>query len=343
MKITINASSSYDVVVGKNLLTQELLHYQKKFLAVKAVVITDNNVAPFHLAALKSLLENENILCLSYILPFGEENKTLTSVASILAFLEQNEITNADLIIGFGGGVITDIAGFVANIYKRGVKLINIPTTLIGMVDASIGGKNGVNTKIAKNQIGTFYQPNLVLCDASFLATLPQDELTSGLAEVIKYAMLTNATLLDLLQKNEPLNYDEIVYQSVLSKKLYIEQDEHDTGTRRLLNFGHTLGHAIEMHSHYKISHGYAVAMGMSMVTQASEKATLSNNGTHQTLCSLLKKHQLPTSYDYSIPDLLPYLKSDKKINSDGLNLIVLKAPLCPYIHTIDVNNNSLF
>lgn len=343
LKITINASRSYDVFVGSDLLLKNPCCLSEIISGGRAVIITDQNVQALHGEHLTKMLESENITSLSYILPFGEENKTLHNAEKILDFFEQNSLTSTDVVIGFGGGVITDIAGFCASIYKRGIKLINIPTTLIGMVDAAIGGKNGVNTATAKNQIGTFYQPSLVICDTSFLNTLDEIELKNGLAEVIKYAMLDNKSLLDMLESGNKLCYTDVVYQSILSKKHYVELDETDKGARRMLNLGHTFAHAIEMHSHHKTPHGLAVSMGMAMLTKLTERDNLSETGTYKRLSELSLQYGLPISYDCKINELVQYIKSDKKIDYNGLNLVVLKAPLCPYIHTVDISLDPLF
>ncbi|WP_338600103.1 3-dehydroquinate synthase [Sulfolobus tengchongensis] len=236
----------------------------------------------------------------------GENAKDLSNIMLLVNELFERNFDRSDYIIAVGGGTVTDIAGFVASIYLRGINLVNVPTTFLGMVDAAIGGKNGVNFNNIKNIIGTFYQPTMIISDLTFLETLPTEELKKGLAEVIKYGLTLDKELYDFLSlnKDEVLNKDklvleELIYRSTIDKLAVVKEDERETrGIRIVLNFGHTIGHAIEAGSGFKVPHGYAISVGMVCEAKIAEELGYAEEGVVEDVLWLLQLYGLP--YDIS-------------------------------------------
>lgn len=293
----------------------------------KAFVITDTNVSEIYLEYLKSQLKKLNLEVHYYIIPAGEFSKSLKTVENIYEKLSFDLISKNDIIISLGGGVVSDISGFVASTYKRGIKLVNIPTSFLAMIDASIGGKNAVNLNSGKNLVGSFYFPDLILIDYSFLNTLPKKELNSGIAEAIKCGAIFDEKLFDILEKEKfEDNIENIIYRSILVKKKLVEEDQFDSGKRMLLNFGHTIGHAVESLSEYKnISHGDAVSIGMNVITKISEELGLTSTGAYERLKNVCEKYSLPTQNNFSIENLSETILQDKKNFGEYINLVILK------------------
>jgi len=260
----------------------------------------------------------------------GENFKTLDSVIFLIEKFSKLGIDRGDYVIAVGGGSILDTVGFAASIYLRGVNLINVPTTLLGMVDAAIGGKNGVNFESYKNIIGTFYQPKLILADLRFLDTLPIEELKKGLAEVIKYALVLDKELYDFLSlnkdsimKKEDEVIEEIIYKSALNKLEVVKEDEREeNGIRIVLNFGHTIGHAIEAGSNFSIPHGYAISVGMLCEAKIAEEMGISEEGVVEDVLWLLSLYELPYSIEKLGTEIdldlaLKAIGKDKKVRND--------------------------
>ena len=267
--LLINASHSYNVVINRNIITMLYPHIKSICNAKKVTIITDSNVALLYLDKVLHCLENSDYEVNKIIIPAGESSKNISVLENIYLELSKSYISKSDLLISLGGGVVTDLCGFVASTYLRGIKCIHIPTSLIAQVDAAIGGKTAVNLSTGKNLVGSFYQPSSVLIDPELLATLPASEISSGMAEVIKYALIKNKTLFDKLYDysgNVLSNkfIDDVIFECVKIKKELVERDEFDGKERMLLNFGHTIGHAVEKYFNYsKYSHGQAVSLGM--------------------------------------------------------------------------------
>jgi len=293
----------------------------------KILIISDSNVAKLYVEQVKSQLKKFNFQAELFIIDGGEKAKSLKTVEKIYEVLSLNFMSRSDLIISLGGGVVTDIAGFVAATYNRGMKLVSIPTSFLAMIDAAIGGKNGVNSNYGKNLIGTFYHPSLILIDPNVLKTLPKNELYCGIAEAIKYGCIKDKKLFEILEKeNFENNLDEIIHRSILVKKELVEKDEFDLDERMLLNFGHTIGHALEkLYNYEKISHGEAVAIGMNKITKISEIMNLTEKGTTDRLLSVCKKYSLPTESDLPFKEIFKIIMRDKKVIDNYLNLILLK------------------
>lgn len=329
------ASSTYDVIIGESCITQltDFLQAQSR----RCAVISNPLVAALYLDPVADQLNKVGVEVVPVIVPDGERYKTLKTVSKIYDILLKHQFDRSDLVMGLGGGVITDIAGFIAATLKRGCRLVNVPTTLLAQVDASVGGKTGVNHSLGKNLIGSFYQPNLVLADVQLLKTLPEREFCNGLAEVIKVAVIGDKTLFNLLvnRRNEiltrkPKLLREIVTRCVRYKRNIVQEDEKElTGKRSLLNFGHTVGHMIEAKNHYRgVKHGEAVAMGMVMEAQIAMQIDGLTKHDVQRITDLVASYNLPISLPrkFSSDDIQNFMLQDKKIRNGKLNLPILSA-----------------
>lgn len=275
----------------------------------------------------------------------GEESKSLNTLQEIYKELSNFKIKRDDLIITFGGGVVGDLGGFAASTYLRGIQYVQVPTSLLAQVDSSIGGKVAVDLPWGKNLVGSFYHPAAVFMDPEFLKTLNKKYLHDGLAEVIKYGFIRDKNIIDKLMKFEndmelSENIEDIIYACCGIKKSVVEIDEKDFGERMLLNFGHTLGHAIEKDFNYKkYTHGEAVGIGMYCITRKSEQMGITDKGTSELIKTVLKKYELP----YEMPevnrqDIFDTIALDKKSSSEGINLILLKKTGEAFIRMTQIN-----
>ena len=323
-RITVRASKQYDVLIGPDLLPNIHEYIAKLRNTGKAAIISDSNVWPYYGNVVTDGLKKAGLECVSFVFPAGESSKTMATYLDILNFLADAQITRSDLVIALGGGVVGDIAGFAAATFLRGVDYIQIPTSLLAMVDSSVGGKTAIDLPAGKNLVGAFKQPLLVLCDTTTLSTLPQNQFIDGCAEVIKYAMLYDASLFEQLQQSG-LEFDreDVIAKCIRFKRDVVERDEFDKGERQKLNFGHTLGHGVEAASNFSITHGRAVAIGMTMITKASVSYGLTSCDTFVRLVALLEKFSLPTSAEFDDEILFEHALSDKKRSGGVVNLIV--------------------
>ena len=256
-----------------------------------------------------------------------DTNKTLATLADVWTALQRGGATRHSLLVNLGGGMVTDLGGFAAATFKRGINFINIPTTLLAMVDSSVGGKTAIDLPAGKNLAGTFYQPWLVLCDPDCLTTLPEDIFRDGCAEVIKYAVLGNAPFFDDLRAGSAhAQLEHIIETCVTMKRDIVAQDEFDRGQRQLLNLGHTFGHGIEARSGFAVSHGSAVAIGMAMMVRAAAAFGLCTEKTRDTVVDILRQYDLPVDCAFRAGDMLPTILHDKKAAGDTINLIVPTA-----------------
>lgn len=323
-EIDVNLKENGYRITIKSGILAEIGAYVK---AKRVLVVTDENVAPLYLDKVLSGLENAS----SLVLPAGEHTKALVYLNDIYKALIENNITRTDTLIALGGGVIGDLAGLAAATYLRGIPYIQVPTTLLAQVDSAVGGKVAIDLEQGKNLVGAFYQPACVLIDPNTLATLPERIFTDGLGEVVKYGCIDDAALFALLGKHpsrEALmaHIEEIIAICLCHKKRYVEQDERDTGIRMALNFGHTIGHAIETAQHYKgLRHGEAVAVGMCLITRLSEEKGLTEKGTAKRLEALLESLGLPINAHVA-GGIAPCLKRDKKNMNSTLTCVLLKA-----------------
>jgi len=299
------------------------------------IVITDENVAAHYFERLKNSLVQNGINCYMYKITPGEASKSLKTAEQIYTWMLANRFHRDDMIIALGGGVVGDLAGFIAATYLRGIRWIQIPTTLMAQVDSSVGGKVGINHPLAKNSIGVFYQPQLVWIDPMTLTTLPQREIYNGLAEVVKYGLILDPDLFDFLEvhfNNMLLLEDFDLLIHIIStccrlKSMVVEKDELETGYRRILNFGHTIGHALENITGYRyFRHGEAVAWGMLVAAAMSQAKLLLPDDQFsriQNMIGLLDKPSLPGNI--SLDQILQAIQSDKKVTTEGLKFVLLK------------------
>ncbi|MBC8571148.1 3-dehydroquinate synthase [Zongyangia hominis] len=326
-KIHVSASRGYDILIGRNLLT-DAGYYLKQVLSPKRVcVVSDDVVFPLYGENVVSSLEGAGFSVVTFVFPHGEPQKNLSTVSELFDFLVKEGFTRTDVLVALGGGVVGDLTGFAAACYLRGVKFVQIPTTFLAQIDSSVGGKTGVDIPGGKNLVGAFWQPSLVLCDIATLSTLSPDIFADGTAEAIKYGLIYDADLFDVFRNHllEEHLFD-VVYRCIEIKKQVVEEDEFDTGLRMILNFGHTLGHAIEKSYHFTgITHGRAVAVGMVLISDACAKNGLLSISDAEAIRSTIQSHGLPVSVPLETGSLCALCGSDKKMDGDTLNLIILE------------------
>lgn len=323
--IHVPASVPYDVVIGPALLTG--LGDTVKTLFPKAgryLVVTDDRVGPLWLQRAISSLFAANLPFSVYTLPHGEASKTADSLVALQNFAAAEHLTRGDVFLALGGGMVGDLTGFAAATYMRGVAYVQLPTTLLAAVDSSVGGKTAVDLPAGKNLMGAFWQPRHVLCDTDTLDTLPRATFRSGCAEVIKTAVLFDQDLFRLLEQSGPgFPRDEVIARCVGHKRDVVAEDERDTGTRALLNFGHTLGHAAESCSGFALSHGQAVAIGMACVCRAAARYGLCDPTIPERVDAILEQFDLPIHTTLPFSDLMARMQSDKKRVGTKVDLIV--------------------
>jgi 3-dehydroquinate synthase len=294
----------------------------------KICVITDSNVAALYLELLEKQFDSSGVLVISHIIPAGEESKNLGTVSRIYDTLSDNRFDRNDMIIALGGGVTGDIAGFAAATYLRGIEhLVQIPTTLLAQVDSSVGGKTGVDLPQGKNLVGAFRQPDLVLIDPDLLTTLPERVLHDGMAEVVKYGCIWDPEILNKVsKKNYEECLEEIIEQCVRIKIKVVEEDEREEGLRRILNFGHTIGHGVEKLGNYsELSHGEAVSVGMAAALKLGESIGVTRGGCYDRLIPILKSLDLPISMGRSADEVFEALMTDKKKQGDSIHFVFLE------------------
>ena len=317
--VHVTASRSYDVIIGNGLLhkigeqTASVLKNN-----CKIAVISDSNVFPIYGECVVEGLQAAGFETLKYVFPAGESSKNANTYLEILNFLAVNHITRTDAVMALGGGVTGDMTGFVAATYLRGIAYIQVPTTLLAMVDSSVGGKTAIDLPVGKNLVGAFCQPRLVLCDLDCLETLPKNVFCDGCAEVIKYSVLYDSELFDhLAEFGLHFDRESVISRCVELKRDVVVQDEFDTGARQKLNLGHTIGHSIEAQSNFSVTHGQAVAIGMAIVTKAGCREI------YPALKSVIEKFKLPTSTNFTAHALYISALSDKKRAGGTVNLII--------------------
>lgn len=332
-KLSVNIENkSYDIIIRNDF--KDMLAYIKEVYQNKKIfIITDETVYNLHYESLYNLLKDDYIV--DYVkINAGEKSKDIETYQYICEELIKKNIRRNELIIALGGGVIGDISAFVASTLYRGLNFINIPTTLLSMVDSSIGGKTGIDFLGQKNILGTFYQPKLVLINLAYLKTLPSDEVKSGMGELIKHGMIGDPSLLEDLMSGEEVSED-IIHSSLLVKKEVVEKDPYDQKERMFLNFGHTFGHVIELK--YNLKHGIAVAIGMLMALKLGIDLELTDPSCYKILESTLNNYGFDTkAYDYH--EFLNEIKKDKKNLAGKLNFVLIKDIGKPFLYTVNEN-----
>ncbi|MCD7959109.1 MAG: 3-dehydroquinate synthase [Ruminococcus sp.] len=321
--ITVHASRVYPIWIGRGLLKQcgSLLREQTK--AKTAAIVTDDNVDRLYGTSVVASLVQNGFRVVKFVFLHGESAKCSKTLNQIYDFLCAHEITRTDCLVALGGGVVGDITGFAAATFLRGLDYFQIPTTLLAQVDSSVGGKTAIDLPSGKNLVGAFKQPVAVLCDPDTLQTLPEIFLADGMGEVIKYGEIQDAKLFEQLEQYKLDTIHEVLEQVITTcidiKRRVVEEDEFDTGLRMILNFGHTLGHAIESYYHYETyTHGSAVAAGMCMMAKKTCTSEL-----YERLCHCVLSYHLPTEVPAKLEALLPLCGKDKKRANDTLRFIV--------------------
>lgn len=326
--------------ISKIHVGERLTNVQSHIPHGKTIIITDDNVKKYYLSHFPD--------CPVITIDQGEENKTLDTCKKIYRELIRLEADRKTFILGIGGGIVCDITGFTASTYMRGLKFGFVSTSLLSQVDASVGGKNGVNFDSYKNMVGLFCQPEFVICDTSLLKTLPQKEISNGFAEIVKHALITDSDMFSFLEENysAALNLDpevilNLVTESVRIKADIVQKDETEAGERRKLNFGHTIGHAIE-----KITnpgHGRAVSMGMVAAARFSQKRGFITEGEYREISSLLSKFNLPVEYDTDPYLIADNVKKDKKRNGEKIHFVFLSNIGTSLVETITIDELENF
>ncbi len=340
-KITVHASTEYDIFIENGLLGSCGNIIREKTNAQKIAVITDDTVNELYGGVCEKALREAGFDVIKFVFPHGETSKCIETLAGIYNFLCENNITRTDCLAALGGGVTGDITGFAAATFLRGIDYVQIPTTLLAQVDSSVGGKTAIDLKGGKNLVGSFKQPACVICDTGALKTLTSEIFSDGMGEVIKYGMIRDEELFELIAKNNQetvwTDIEDIIERCISIKRDVVEADEFDTGERMILNYGHTLGHAIESYYNYETySHGSAVAAGMCMMAEKT-----CSPETAERLKKCVKAYNLPTSVPADIKDLVPLCGKDKKRAASQLRFIVCKTIGKAEIHTMPFDSFS--
>ena len=316
--VTVNASKQYDIRIGSGLLNTLGEAAKQLGKAEKICIVSDSTVWALYGEAARANLEASGFQVCSYVFPAGEAQKNGITLLELLGCLAKHQLTRSDLIVALGGGVVGDLAGFAAATYLRGIRFIQVPTTLLAAVDSSVGGKTAIDLPEGKNLVGAFWQPSLVICDTDTLNTLPEDIFRDGCAEVIKYGILYDPDLFaELEQSGLFFDRESVIARCVEWKRDVVMEDEFDTGARMKLNLGHTIGHGVEAKSHFTISHGKAVAIGIAIVARASQCPDQAR------ITEILRQFALPITTDYTAEDLYTHALSDKKRNRSTVHLIL--------------------
>ena len=347
IKLKINTKSQkYPIIIGSNLVSNlSNIAKNNSVNFKKCLLIIDKNISKKIISRIKKSLSKKKLYI--FIFNANEKNKNQNSINKILDILLKENFSREDCLISIGGGITGDISGFAASLFKRGLKFINVPTTLLSQVDSSIGGKTGVNTKYGKNLIGSFYQPHLVISDIQFLKTLPKREIVCGYGEILKHSLIANKKIFNYLNKNSEKILsltspfiEKTIYESCKIKKNVVEKDEKEKGLRKTLNFGHTFAHAYEASLGYskRLNHGEAVILGMKTALNFSLKNNLLKNEEHNLIINHISNSNLPSKITkfFNLKDLgkiLSFMLKDKKNNSDKISLVLLKKIGSPLIN----------
>ncbi len=346
LKLTVKADKPYDIIIDRDLLNSCPHHIKSITNAKKILVISDSNVAPIYAKKIVFSLEKEGFNANLFTFPAGEKNKTLETVSKMLEAMCRFSLTREDLVIALGGGVTGDMAGFAASIYLRGIDFVQIPTSLLAQVDSSVGGKTGCDLPFGKNLAGSFHNPRLVLIDTATLDTLPGEFFCDGIGEVIKCGAIKDKELFEslLAEGTDNLSLEDIIYACVNIKRQVVEKDFKESGERRLLNFGHTLAHAVERYYNFcGITHGEAVGIGMLLITKAAERKGLTKIGTAEKIEKVLKSFNLKTEINVPMAELLQLCHNDKKTAGQFINLVLLKEIGESFVHKIPLSELESF
>ena len=343
--VHVHTGRPYDIFIERGVIDSCGAVIRRLSKAEKVTVVTDTNVAPHYQWRVLNALAAQDLQTNTFIFPAGEESKHLGTVSALYKTLADFRMTRRDVIVALGGGVCGDMAGFAAATYLRGIDFIQIPTSLLAQVDSSVGGKTGVDLPQGKNLVGAFHQPIAVLIDPDTLNTLPDKFIADGMGEVIKYGCIKDAAFFSFLEREDALsNIEDVIETCVSVKRDVVSRDEREAGERMLLNFGHTLGHAIEkLYGFTGITHGMAVAVGMVMMARAGEMHGVTEAGTAERIVRLCEKYGLPTSDPAALSDIAEAAKGDKKTAGSNINLVLLRKLGESFIHPLPVSELEAF
>lgn len=324
--VTVKTSATYEVLIGSGLLQKAGEAVKKVISPCKAAIVTDSTVVHLYEETVRKSLTEAGFSVCTFVFPAGEASKNIHTLSHLLEFLAKEEMTRTDLIVALGGGVTGDLAGFGAAVYLRGISFVQIPTTFLAAIDSSVGGKTAVDLEAGKNLAGAFYQPKLVLCDTDVLQTLPEVVFADGIAEALKYGVLGDDALFEKIAGGDfRQELEEIIETCVSMKRDVVEEDEFDTGKRQLLNLGHTFGHAIEQKSHFQMTHGHAVAIGMHLIAKAAEAKGIAEKGTAAAIAKALEQNQLPKETEFSPAEVAEGTLRDKKRRGGTISFVFPK------------------
>ena len=345
MKLTVDLGpNSYPIHIENGILAKTGELVSEVFSGKKIMIVSDDNVFPLYGEIITKALSDSGFECYSFVLPHGEPTKSFQSLPKIYEALINAKLTRSDLLIALGGGVIGDLAGFAASSYLRGIKFVQIPTSLLAQVDSSVGGKVAVDLSQGKNLVGAFYHPKAVIIDPDVLNTLPDHFISDGMGEVIKYGCIKDKELFELLCKHTSFadlkpKLTQIIARCVDIKRIVVEADQFDLGERILLNFGHTLAHTIEQHFNYeRESHGEAVGIGMYQITKIAEEKGLTTSGCAEQIKKVLEIYKLPDNSNLPIDVLTDAISLDKKNLNNHLNVVLLHDIGDSYVYPTDVS-----
>lgn len=326
LTITVPTAVPYDVLIGEDLLPHAGARIRALTRATRGMLISDDTVMPLYGACVRASLAAAGFAVSEFVFPHGEAQKRLSTLEAVLEKMAMAHFTRGDLIVALGGGVCGDLSGFAAAVYARGIDFVQIPTTLLAMVDASVGGKTAVDLAHGKNLCGAFHQPRAVLCDIGTLNTLDAHQLRDGFAEMLKYGVICDADLFDRIAAAHDKDRTALIARCVEIKRDIVAEDTFDRGKRALLNLGHTVGHAIEAASGFTVTHGHAVAAGMGVIARAAEAEGIAVRGTAARVEAALAALRLPCRTEYDIAALAPLMQADKKADGTAISLILPRA-----------------
>ncbi len=339
--LDVNTGAPYKIYIEHGILDEAGKYVREVSGALRAVIISDSNVAPFYAGRVESSLKKEGFETSVFVFEAGEERKRLSTIEKMYMHFFDHNITRTDIVVALGGGVTGDMAGFAAASYLRGIDFVQIPTSLLSQVDSSVGGKTGVDLPGGKNLVGAFWQPRVVLIDPDTLDTLPAGLYEDGMGEVIKYGCIKSRSLFELLEKENARDItDEIICRSVAIKRDVVSEDERESGLRAILNFGHTFGHALEkLHGYSGLTHGEAVGIGALMLTEITEAKGITEKGVSERIRALLEKNNMPTGDSFTLEEIIGATRGDKKTAGNDLKFVFLKDIGDCYIHKLPTNS----
>ena len=319
--VIVHTAQPYEVLIGEGLLEEIGPRTAEAVSGRRVMIVSDDRVAPLYLDRVERLYREAGFQTGHFVFPAGEGSKRLATVEQVLEAANAMELTRADLFCALGGGVVGDLTGLASALYQRGVDFVQVPTTLLAMADASVGGKTAVNLVSGKNLCGAFHQPRLVICDPETLKTLPEAVYAEGMAEVIKHAAIRDGGLLRRIREKEsPVT---VIADNIRIKSEIVSQDERETGTRKLLNLGHTFGHAVEKLTGYTIYHGEGVSIGMMIAARTAVERGLCPPEVYAELREALEAENLPVTTRFTAEEIAAAAMNDKKRQADQLTVVL--------------------